>query len=126
MSRKDILYRVRTQVKLVRTLSDRLREIAPDGLRSLRLDGAPRGSGYRGLEAKLEKKEAMERMLRRESELLRQYERDARREMDGMKPDHYAFCVLYYISGLSMEEAVGTMGKSVRQGSRYKQEIEMA
>ena len=126
MSRKDILTRVRMQVMLVRSLSERARELSGDGLRSLRMDSAPGGGGYRGLDARIEKKEAMERMLRRESELLRQYEREARREMDGMKPEHYAFCAMYYIGGLSLEEAVEAMGRSLRQGARYKKEIEAA
>ena len=126
MSRKEILGRVRTQTLLVRTLSERIREISGDGLRSLKLDGAPRGSGHRGLDVRMEKIDAMERMLRRESELLRQYEREARGEMDGMKPEHYTFCAMYYIGGLTLEEAVEAMGRSLRQGARYKKEIEAA
>ena len=45
MNRKDILGRVRTQVMLVRKLNGQIREYSEDGLRSLRLDGAPRGTG---------------------------------------------------------------------------------
>ena len=126
MSRKDILCRVRTQVMLVRSLSGRIRELSTDGLRSLRLDGAPRGSGYRGLDAKIDKKEAIERMLRRESEILREYEKEARREMDGMKPEHYAFSAMYYIGGFSLEETAEAMDRSPRQCARYKREIEAA
>ena len=126
MSRKDILCRVRTQVMLVRSLSGRIRELSTDGLRSLRLDGAPRGSGYRGLDAKMEKKEAIERILRRESEILREYEKEARREMDGMKPEHYAFSAMYYIGGFSLEETAEAMDRSPRQCARYKREIEAA
>ena len=126
MSRRDILCRVRTQVMLVRTLNERMREISTDGLRSLRLDGAPRGNAYHGLDTKLEKKEAMERMLRRESELLRNYESEARKEMDGMKPEHYTFCAMYYIGGFSMEETAEAMDRSARQCARYKHEIEAA
>jgi len=128
MSRKSILERVRTQVLLVRRLNGRMREISPDGVRSLRLDGAPRATGgiYRGLDIRLEKKEALERMIRRESELLRVYESEARREMDGMKPEHYAFCAMYYIGGFSLEETAEAIDRSSRQCARYKREIEAA
>ncbi|MBE5798990.1 MAG: hypothetical protein E7321_03455 [Clostridiales bacterium] len=128
MSRKDILCRVRTQVMLVRRLNGQIREVSADGLRSLRLDGAPRKTSgiYRGLDVRMEKKEAMERMLRRESEILRQYEREARREMDGMKPEHYAFCAMYYIGGFSLEETAEALERSARQCARYKHEIEAA
>lgn len=128
MSRKDVLGRVRTQVMLVRTLSGQLRELSADGLRSLRLDGGPRGCTgvYRGLDVRLEKKDALERMLRKESRLLRTYEKEARREMDGMKPEHYAFCEMYYIAGFSLEEASEAMDRSLRQCARYKREIEAA
>ena len=126
MSRKEILGRVRTQTLLVRALSERLKEISGDGLRSLRLDGAPRGSGHRGLDVRMEKMDAMERMLRRESELLRSYEGEARREMNGMKPEHYAFCAMYYIGGFTLEETAEAMDRSARQCARYKREIEAA
>ena len=126
MSRKDVLGRVRTQMMLVRSLSGKIRELSTDGLRSLRLDGAPRGSGYCGLDARIEKKEAIERMLRRESELLREYEREARKEMDSMKPEHYAFSAMYYIGGFSLEETAEAMDRSPRQCARYKREIETA
>ena len=126
MSRKEILGRVRTQTLLVRTQSERIREISGDGLRSLRLDGAPRGGGHRGLDVRMEKKDAMERMLRRESELLREYECAARREMDGMKPEHYTFCAMYYIGGFTLEETAEAIDRSTRQCARYKREIEAA
>jgi len=88
----------------------------------------PRGTGsiYRGLDAQLEKKEAMERMLRRESNLLRRYEREARKEMDLMRPEHYAFCAMYYIAGFSLEETAKALERSIRQCARYKREIETA
>ena len=128
MSRKDILCRVRKQVMLVRTLSGQIREISGDGLRSLRMDGGPRAAGgtYRGLDVRMEKQEALERMLRRESELLRAYEKEARGEMDGMKPEHYAFCAMYYIGAFSLEETAEAMDRSTRQCARYKREIETA
>lgn len=126
MSRRDILLRVRAQVMLVRRLSGQLREVSVDGIRSLRLDGAPRKTSgvYRGLDVRMEKREAMERMLRRESEILRGYESEARRAMDGMKPEHYAFCAMYYIGGFSLEETAEAIDRSIRQCARYKREIE--
>lgn len=128
MSRKDILGRVRKQVMLVRTLSGQIKEISSDGIRSLRLDGMPRASSgvYRGLDVRMEKKDALERMLRRESEVLREYESEARREMDRMKPEHYAFCAMYYIAGFSLEETAEALDRSERQCARYKHEIEAA
>ena len=74
----------------------------------------------------MEKKDAMERMLRRESELLREYECAARREMDGMKPEHYTFCAMYYIGGFTLEETAEAIDRSTRQCARYKREIEAA
>lgn len=128
MSRKEILGRVRMQVQLVRTLSGQVKELSGSGLRSIRLDGAPRAPGSlgRGLDVRMEKKDALERMLRKESRLLRTYEKEARQEMDGMKPEHYAFCVMYYIGGLSLEETALAMDRSARQCARYKREIEAA
>ncbi|MBR5301665.1 MAG: hypothetical protein IKU38_02365 [Clostridia bacterium] len=124
MSRKDVFCRVRTQVLLVRSLSEKVRELSGDGLRSLRLDGAPRGNGYRGLDAKMEKKDALERMLRRESELLREYERAARKEMNSMRPVLYKFCAVYYIGALEPGAVCEAIGKSPRQCARYRKEIE--
>ena len=128
MSRKEILGRVRMQVLLVRTLSGQVKELSGSGLRSIRLDGAPRAAGSlgRGLDVRMEKKDALERMLRKESRLLRTYEKEARQEMDGMKPEHYAFCAMYYIGGLSLEETALAMDRSARQCARYKREIEAA
>ncbi|MBR4039408.1 MAG: hypothetical protein IKJ11_04835 [Clostridia bacterium] len=128
MSRKEKLLRVRAQVMLVRRLNGQMREQTSDGIRSLRLDGGPRRTSgiYRGLDVRLEKKEAMERMLRRESEILRGYESEARIEMDGMKPEHYAFCAMYYIGGFTLEETAEAIDRSLRQCARYKREIEAA
>ena len=128
MSRKDILHRVRSQVMLVRKLNSQMKEYAADGLRSLRVDGMPRATGgvYRGLDVQLEKRDAMERMLRRESRHLRAYEKEARKQMDGMRPEHYAFCAMYYIGGFSLEETAEAIERSLRQCARYKREIEEA
>ena len=128
MSRKDTFGRVRAQVMLIRRLSGQIKELTTDGIRSIRLDGMPgrTGGAYRGLDTRLEKREALERMLRRESEILREYDAEARREMDGMKPEHYAFCAMYYLGGFSLEETAEAIDRSLRQCARYKREIEAA
>jgi len=126
MTRRETMARVRAQVLLVRRLGEQMKELSCDGVRSLKLGGAPGGrSGTpRGLDVRLERREAIERMFRRESELLREYEAAARREMDGMKPAEYAFCLMYFIGGYSMEETSALIDRSMRQCMRYKREIE--
>ena len=128
MERREALNRVRRQVMLVRRLTEQMRELSPDGVRSLRLDGMPRASGAsaRGLDMQMEKREAMERMLRRESEVLRRYEREAREAMDGMRPELYSFCVMYYINGFTVEETAQALDRCKRQCARYRREIELA
>lgn len=128
MERKEALNRVRVQVMLVRRLNEQLKELPKDGLHSLRADGMPRAAGGNswGLEMQLQKREAMERMLKRESEVLRRYELKAREAMDGLRPELYSFCVMYYINGLSMEETARTMDRCKRQCARYRREIEAA
>ncbi|MBQ4265140.1 MAG: hypothetical protein IJB85_06480 [Clostridia bacterium] len=128
MSRKDALHRVRSQVLLVRGINNQMKGYARDGLHSLRVDGMPRATGgvCRGLDVQIEKRDAMERMLRRESERLHAYEEEARRWMDGMRPEHYAFCAMYYIGGFTMEETAEAIDRSLRQCARYKREIEAA
>ena len=128
MERREALNRVRRQVMLVRRLTEQMRELSPDGVRSLRPDGMPRASGgpTRGLDMQMEKREAMERMLRRESEVLRRYEREARETMDGMRPELYSFCVMYYINGFSMGETALALDRCKRQCARYRREIESA
>lgn len=128
MERKEALNRVRRQVMLVRRLTEQMRELSPDGVRSLRTEGMPRASGgqARGLEMEMIRREAMERMLKRESEVLRRYEREARETMDGMRPELYSFCVLYYINGFTVEEAAQAMDRCKRQCARYRREIESA
>ena len=126
MRKREHFARVRAQVMLVRRLNEQMKALAPDGLRSLRLDGMPqaRGGVPRGLDVQMEKREALERMLRRESRLLRQYEQAARKAMDGMSPEHYAFSAMYYIGGFSMEETAEAIDRSLRQCLRYRREIE--
>ena len=126
MNRGEKMKRVRAQARLVTRLSGQMREMAADGLRSPRLDGMPRGAGYApgGLDIRMERREAMMRMLEKESGLLREYEMAARREMDEMRPELYAFCALYYLAGLSLAETAEAIDRSERQCARYKREIE--
>lgn len=111
---------------LVRRLTEQMREMAKDGVHSPRLDAMPRGTGApsRGLDMQMERREAMERMLRRESEVLQKYEREARKAMDGMRPELYAFCALYYLSGFTLEETARALDRCPRQCARYRREIE--
>ena len=126
MTRSERMARARAQALLVRRLREQLRETTADGLHSMRLDGMPQGRGgvARGLDVRMEKREAIERILNRESALLRRYEAEAREEMDGMRPEHYAFCALYFIAGLSLAETAEAIDRSERQCMRYKREIE--
>ena len=126
MNRGEKMARVRAQAKLVARLAEQTKEMAADGLRSPRLDGQPRGTGYapRGLDIRMEKREAMRRLMEREGSILREYEKEARREMDDMRPELYAFCALYYLAGLSLAETAEAVDRSERQCARYKREIE--
>lgn len=120
------LWRVRMQRVLVQRLAEQIEETEMDTLHSVKLDGMPKGSGGvpHGLDVKLARRESLMRLAQREGALLRRYEREARREMDAMKPEHYAFCALYYLAALSMEDTAQTLDRSIRQCARYKREIE--
>lgn len=121
------LRRVRAQAELVRKLGEQLKREAPGALPCLRLDGMPHGHGNAGgLDARLIRRDAMQRVLARESALLRRYEKAARSVMDRMRPEQYAFCALYYIEGLSIADAAKAIDRSERQCMRYKREIESA
>ena len=122
----DALRRVRAQRMLVGRLGERIRRETEDGVCSPRLDGMPgAGKGLDGgLETRLIKREALERLAARESELLREYERAARSFMDRMNPEDYAFCALYYLAGLSLGETAEALERSERQCMRYKRRIE--
>ena len=127
MTKREVMIRVRSQALLVRRLNEQLKELSPDGISSVRLSGMPGGKGGipRGLDVHMERREALERMIRRESAVLREYEAAARKEMDGMKPGEYAFCLMYYIGAYSIEETCSAIERSHRQCMRYKKEIEM-
>lgn len=120
---RQALVRTRAQAILVRRLGERIR--AECMVSSPRLDGAPRTTcAGMGLDHRLIRRQALEEMTRRETALLRRYEREARRAMDEMKPEMYAFCALYYIGGASIGETAQAIDRSERQCIRYKNEIE--
>ena len=127
VTKREAMIRVRSQALLVRRLNEQLKELSPDGISSVKLSGMPGGKGGmpRGLDVHMERREALERMIRRESAVLREYEAAARKEMDGMKPGEYAFCLMYYIGAYSIEETCSAIERSLRQCMRYKKEIEM-
>ena len=122
---RSIFARVRAQTLLVRRLGEQIEDAAP-GLRAMRLDDMPRAKGGvpGGLDVQMAKKDALERIAARESAVLREMEAQARTEMEGMKPDLYAFCALYYLGALSVEDTAQAIDRSVRQCMRYKSEIE--
>lgn len=122
MTRREIMTRMRSQALLVRRLEEQMKELCPDGLRSIRIGGAG-GGGHapaRGLDVQIQRKEAVERMLTREKARLAQYEAAARQEMAAMKPGEYAFSLMYYIGGYSLEETSRMIDRSVRQCERYR------
>lgn len=123
---RQALMRVRAQAQLIARLNEQLRRETGDGLCAMRLDGLPRGRGGvpQGLDARIERRDAMRRIAARESALLRRMEKEARRAMDGMRPEMYAFCALYYIGGLSIAQTAEAIDRSERQCVRYKREIE--
>ena len=127
MTEKDrqALLRVRSQARLVRELNERL-EDAKAVIQGGRLDGMPRGKGGvpHGLEMKLMLKESLEKSLEREEKRLRDYEKEARDTMIGMKSGAYAFCLYYYICGMNMEDTARITDRCERQVRRYKREIE--
>ena len=128
MTEKDrqALLRVRSQARLVRELKERLEDARAAVVQGVRLDGMPRGKGGvpHGLEMKLMLKESLEKSLEREEKRLRDYEKEARDAMIGMKSGAYAFCLYYYICGMNMEDTARITDRCERQVRRYKREIE--
>lgn len=129
MTQKDrqTLLRVRSQARLVRELRERL-EDAKAAISGVQLDGMPRGKGgvAHGLEMKVMLKESLEKSLEREEKRLREYEKEAREAMIGMKSGAYAFCLYYYICGMNLEDVSRITDRCERQIRRYKREIEKA
>ena len=127
MTQKDrqTLLRVRSQARLVRELRERL-EDAKATISGVQIDGMPRGKGglARGLEMKVMLKESLERSLEREEKRLREYEKEARKAMIGMKSGAYAFCLYYYICGMNLADVSRMTDRCERQIRRYKREIE--
>ena len=124
-SEREGLIQIRAQAKLVARLRERTAEENRIGLRSIRMDAAPRsGAHAAGLDAGMIRREEMARILAREEALLRRMEKKARQEMEGMRPELYAFCALYYIAGMSLADVSAAIDRSERQCIRYRREIE--
>lgn len=123
---RQVLLRVRGQVRLVRELSEKLTEMQAATLSAVQLDGMPNGRGglARGLEVKLMMKESLEKSLEREGAILHELEDEARGIISGLKIGLYSFCMYYYIGGLSLEDTIRMTDRSRRQIMRYKREIE--
>lgn len=95
------LLRARRQVLLVRALKDRLR--APDG--------CGKDKAY------------IADKLRRETRDLIACEAQARAHLDGLTPQLYAFAVMYFIAGESLENTAEAIDRSARQCVRYKRAL---
>lgn len=122
---REALKRARSQAVLIRRLRERAYEEGKSGLRAIRFDAQIAGGGTRaGLEAGMIRREETARILRREEALMRRMEKKAREAMAQMKPEQYAFCALYYIAGMSIQETAGAIDRSERQCIRYRREIE--
>ncbi len=116
---------VRAQAMLVRRLRERLGEQEGALLQSRRMDAMPAGGARGGgLDVRLVRLEEMKRILAREAGVLSRLERRARAAMEGLRPEVYAFCAVYYIGALGMEETADAIERSLRQCKRYKREIE--
>ncbi|MBR5225089.1 MAG: hypothetical protein IKV90_05430 [Clostridia bacterium] len=121
---KEALLQMRSQAIVAARMRERAQE-QTNGLRSLRLDGMPKGPAQTGgLDARMIRREEAERMLRREEARLRRMEKKARESMAKMRPELYAFCAMYYVGGLSLTETAEAIDRSVRQCMRYRREIE--
>ena len=123
---RQALLRVRSQARLVRELSERLEDAEAAAIPGRQMDGMPRGKvGMpRGLEMKVMMRETLEESLKREEKRLRDYEKEAREAMIGMKSGAYAFCLYYYICGMNLEDTARITDRCERQIRRYKREIE--
>ena len=111
---KQALLRVRSQARLVRELRERL-EDTKAAIGAAALDG---------MEMKVMLRETLEESLKREEKRLRDYEKEAREAMIGMKSGAYAFCLYYYICGMNLEDTARITDRCERQIRRYKREIE--
>lgn len=93
---------VRCQVQLVRMLSDQIKRLRPDN------------------------QEFAKRRLDRESRRLLELEKRAREYIDRSElcPEHYGFVLMYYLTGLSLEETAEAIDRSGRHVRRYKKLFE--
>ena len=62
--------------------------------------------------------------IRREGKRMELLEKAAVEEMDGLTPEVYAFCMAYYVGGLTLLEAAEMIDRSERQCNRYKALVE--
>ena len=121
---KEALLQMRSQAIVAARMRERAQE-QTNGLRSLRLDGMPKGPAQTGgLDARMIRREEAERMLRREEARLRRMEKKARESMARMRPELYAFCAMYYLAALDLEEVGEAIARSKRQCERYRAEVE--
>lgn len=124
---RDVLRIARSQAGVVRKLEEQLVRLRPAGPKGARLDGMPTGSrSNAGLDARLIRIEGLESMLARAKEALESDRVRARRAMCGMSAELFAFCQLYYIEAMTLEETAEVMGRSERQCRRYRSEVETA
>lgn len=95
------LSRVRRQVLLVRTLKDTLHRAEDSGADTAYIADK----------------------LRKETRLMIGYEQQARAHLDGLTPQLYAFAVMYFIAGESLEKTAEAIDRSARQCGRYKRAL---
>ena len=123
---KETLTKVRSQSILASRMREQIGGRSLSGVRSAKLDGMP-GSATRkcaGLDARMIREEETERIMRREEARFARMERAAREVMSSMRPELYAFCALYYIGGMSLQDTAKAIDRSIRQCMRYRREIE--
>ncbi|MBQ8617628.1 MAG: hypothetical protein IJ418_08950 [Clostridia bacterium] len=87
------------------------------------LDGMPKGGGGSALEARSNAKmdiEAKRDEMEREAKAL---EAEARKEINNLPADLYAFCVHYYLTACSAEETCRIIDREKSALSRYKRRL---
>lgn len=99
--RGKALSRVRRQVLLVRTLGEALHRAEDSGADTAYIADK----------------------LRKETRLMIGYEQQARAHLDGLTPQLYAFAVMYFIAGESLEKTAEAIDRSARQCGRYKRAL---
>lgn len=99
--RVRVLSRVRRQVLLVRALNDALHRAEDSGADTAYIADK----------------------LRKETRDLIACEAKARAHLDGLTPQLYAFAVMYFIAGESLEKTAEAIDRSARQCGRYKRTL---